>query len=132
MKSVLFLFAMFVYFRLIFGSYLTWHFGRLVPYASELFSREGMISNSQMNPTYGYIPSLLDTYDSPFNVQLLLITLTLLALLFTIGVYRRSTACCLGYGWMILLNRNVLISNPGLAYVGWLLWACVILPPGEG
>jgi hypothetical protein len=34
----------------------------------------------------------------------------------------------LWYGWSCMTNRNVLISNPGIPYVGFLLLTCALLP----
>jgi predicted DCC family thiol-disulfide oxidoreductase YuxK len=52
-------------------------------------------------------------------------------LLFALGWCRRLLALLLWYGWACLLNRNVLIANPSIPFVGWLLLACAILPAGE-
>lgn len=121
----------FAIFRVIFGSYLIIHFYRLIKYGEELFSREGMIQDVTLLPTYGLHPNILFIFDSSVNVTLFLILLTLSSTLLTLGFYRRLNSLFLFYGWTCLLNRNIFISNPGLAYVGWLLLACVIIEPGE-
>lgn len=118
-------------FRIAFGLYLTVHFLALVPYAEELFSRAGMAANPALNPSYGLLPNLLTRWDTPLGATAFLAALALLAGLFTLGCLRRTCALLLWYGWACLLNRNVLISNPGIPYVGWLLLACALVPPGE-
>ena len=121
----------FAAFRILFGSYLTIHFAQLVGYGKELFSKEGMIKDVLKLPTYGIHPNILFVYDQPWFVEAFLIGLTISSALFTLGLCRRVNATLLFYGWTCLLNRNIFISNPGLAYVGWLLLACILIEPGE-
>lgn len=127
----------FALFRILFGTYLTWHFATLIPYASELFSREGMIPDPNMNPTSDIIQfifpaPLLFSIEEPEQVTRLLYTLVLVSLLFAGGVLRPITALFLWFGWTYLFLRNNLIANPGIPYVGWLLLVCTIVPSGEG
>jgi len=112
-------------FQFIFGVYLTIHFAQLVPHVKELFSREGIIGNSQWNPTYGVFPNILNYIDySPIFLSVFLVCLTILSILFAFRLLApRLIAILLWYGWACLLNRNVLISNPGIPYVGLLLLA---------
>jgi len=66
--------------------------------------------------------------DSPEALQAFLYLLAMGSCALAMGVpYPRAVAACLWYGWAALLNRNVLIANPGLAYVGWLLLACTLV-----
>ena len=123
--------SQFSLFRAFFGAYLALHFAQLIPYAPELFSREGMLPEASELPTYGVFPNLLFTLDEPWEVQLFLGVLSYAAASFSVGVYRRRFALLLWYGWACLLNRNPFISNPGLAYVGWLLLMCTLVPKGE-
>jgi predicted DCC family thiol-disulfide oxidoreductase YuxK len=118
-------------FRVVLGLYVAVHFGTLIPYAGELFSRSGMIPNPRLNPTFAIFPNALSLVDSPLGVQLFLGGLCLLAVLFVLGFQRRAAALLLWFGWACLLNRNSLIANPGIPYVGWLLLACALIPPGE-
>lgn len=112
-------------FQFLFGSYLAIHFAQLVPYATELFGRNGMIANPQLSPTYGFFPNILNWLDhSSTFLNIFLISLTILSVLFALRlVAPRLIAFLLWYGWACLLNRNVLISNPGIPYVGLLLLA---------
>jgi hypothetical protein len=112
-------------FQLLFGSYLTIHFAQLVPHATELFGRAGMIADPQWSPTYGYFPNILHFIDySTAFLTVFLISLTCLSALFAVRLIApRFIAFLLWYGWACLLNRNVFISNPGIPYVGLLLLA---------
>ncbi|CAF3328661.1 unnamed protein product [Rotaria socialis] len=112
-------------FQFIFGSYLTIHFINLVPYANELFGRTGMIADPQWNPTYGYFPNIIHWIDySPKLLSIFIIFLAFLSVVFAVRLFTpRVIALLLWYGWACLLNRNVLILNPGIPYVGLLLLA---------
>lgn len=122
----------FSFFRIILGVYLAIHFSDMIPFAKELFSNQGMFPDPSLNPTYKVFPNLLSAVDSPLGSQLFLGALTLLSLLFAAGTkHRNLISLLLWYGWACLLNRNFFISNPGLAFVGWLLLACALIPQGE-
>jgi len=113
------------FFQLFFGFYLTIHFAQLIPHATELFGRDGMIADPQWSPMYGYFPNILHWIDhSPTLLSVFLICLTFLSVMFALRLIApRRIALLLWYGWACLLNRNVLISNPGIPYVGLLLLA---------
>lgn len=121
----------FALYRIVLGIYLTIHFAQLLPVGTEIFSNEGVIKNATILPSYGKMPVFLLDYDSPTVVMIFLISLILCSLLFTFGIYRRLCSLWLYYGWMSLLNRNPLISNPSIGYIGWLLLACSAIPKGE-
>jgi hypothetical protein len=121
----------FAWFRIAFGVYLTVHFAHLLPWGRELFSREGMIADAALNPTHGILPNVLALWDMPAGVTAFLAGLVVLAMLFTLGVARRAAAVLLWYGWACLFNRNVLISNPSIAYVGLLLLLTALVPETE-
>lgn len=121
----------FACFRIIFGIYLTIHFAYLIPYGGELFSREGVLPDFTLNLTHQIFPNLLAHFDSPIFITFFLGILTILSLTFTLGFYRRWMALFLWYGWACLFNRNNLISNPSLPYVGLLLIFMALIPEGE-
>lgn len=81
--------------------------------------------------THGIFPNLLGRLDSPIQVQLFLGLLTLLSIALTLGVLRPVVSVVLWYGWVCLFNRNNLILNPGLPYVGWILLLLAVIPRGE-
>ncbi|TAG08674.1 MAG: DUF393 domain-containing protein [Verrucomicrobia bacterium] len=121
----------FTIFRIIFGSYLVIHFAMLVPYASELFSRDGIISNPHLNPTAGLFPNPL-ALDLPgeFSTGFIVI-LAACSVLFTVGWMRPVMAVLLWFGWTALFHRNNLIGNPSIPYIGLLLLLCSLVPRGE-
>jgi len=121
----------FAWFRIIFGAYLAIHFAHLVPWGAELFSREGVIPRASLNPTHGILPNVLAWWDSPAFVTAFLAALIGLSVLFALGVARHVAALLLWYGWACLFNRNVLISNPSIAYVGLLLLLTTVVPSLE-
>jgi hypothetical protein len=121
----------FAWFRIIFGSYLAVHFAHLVPWGAELFSRDGVIPRASLNPTHGILPNVLAWWDSPAFVTAFLVLLVGLSVLFAVGVARQAAALLMWYGWACLFNRNVLISNPSIAYVGLLLLLTTLVPSRE-
>lgn len=122
----------FALFRWIFGLYLAFHCAHLVPWGVELFSREGVLHDPAINPLYGLFPNPLAWWDAPWAVTAWLAALTLVALAFAAGVARRTAAVALWFGLACLFNRNNLIANPSLPYVGVLLLLTALVPPGEG
>jgi len=121
----------FALFRILFGLYLTFHFFELLFVGKEVFSNEGVISNSQLLPGFGKIPLHIFKYDSPTEIRIFLASLVLCSIMFTIGLFRRIVSLIIFYGWISLLNRNPLISNPSLGYIGWILLACALIPKGD-
>lgn len=121
----------FAWFRIGLGLYLVLRFVGLIPYAREVFSRDGTVPNAELNFTAGILPNPLDHWDQPWQVQAFLGGLALLSLLFAAGVQRRVIAVLLAYGAACLFNRNNLISNPSLPYVGSLLLLSATVPRGE-
>lgn len=121
----------FAIFRLVFGIYLALHFAQLIPYGTELFSNRGVLADPQLNFTFGILPNLLEHYDSAAFVAVFLIVLSILALAFAAGFYRHTAAILLWYGWACLFNRNNLINNPSIPYVGLLLLLTLLVPSGE-
>jgi hypothetical protein len=121
----------FAFFRIDFGLYLAWHFLALIPYGTELFSSQGVLPKAEANLTYRAFPNLLAFADSPLQVTAFLGLCATLAICFAVGWHRRVCAIALWYGWACLFNRNNLISNPGIPYVGLLLTMSVLVPKGE-
>jgi hypothetical protein len=111
--------------------YLAIHFAHLVPWGAELFSRDGVLPTADLNPTYGILPNVLAWWDSAPFVTVFLLALVGLSVLFCLGICRRIAALLLWYGWACLFNRNVLISNPSIPYVGLLLLLTVLVPVTE-
>lgn len=121
----------FALFRIALGFYLFIHFTRLFFVGPELFSNEGVIKDASILPSYKKLPILLFICDSPLIINIFIGSLILSSILFTFGEYRRLNSFWLYYGLMCLLNRNPLISNPSIGYIGWILLACSTIPTGE-
>lgn len=121
----------FSFFRIILGIYLCIHFIYLIPYAPEIWSDQGLLPDPTLNFTYGVIPNLLYYLSGPLEVSIFVGVLAILSFCFLIGFQRPVVALLLWYGWVCLFDRNNLISNPGIPYVGWILLCCVVIPKGE-
>jgi hypothetical protein len=118
-------------FRIAFGAYLAAHFAHLLPYGRELFSNQGTLPDIALSPLGKLFPNVLARWDDPLHVTVFLGALTALSLLFMAGCWRRPVAVLLWYGWACLFNRNPLISNPGIPYVGLLLMLSAVVPASE-
>lgn len=121
----------FAWFRIVFGAYLAIHFAQLVPYAAELFSSAGALPDPRANPMYGILPNVLAYWNTPQFATLFVLALTILSMCFAAGIWRHAAAVLLWYGWACLFNRNVLISNPSIPYVGLLLVLSLLVPARE-
>ena len=121
----------FAIFRFLFGLYLSVHFLRLLPYGTELFSREGVLADPSLNFTHGAFPNLLEWIDDPTGVAIFLISLSALSAVLALGLVRRTASLLLWYGWACLFHRNNFIDNPFVFFGGWLLLVCAVVPRGE-
>jgi len=122
----------FAIFRIIFGLYLMWHFLTLLPDAVELFSSIGVLGDPKLNFTYPIAPwNILYYFDSPTFVGFFVSGLLILSAMLVLGWQRPLVAPLLWFGWACLYNRNNLISNPSIPYIGLLLLLMVIIPKGE-
>ncbi len=118
-------------FRIILGIYLTIHFLLLLPYGTEIWSNLGILPEASLNLTHGFFPNILNHFDDPWMIKCFLLLAVLLAILFTMGIKRQWAGIFLWYVWVCLFDRNNLISNPGIPFVGWLLLCSAFIPPGE-
>ena len=118
-------------FRIYTGAYLLFIFLTAIPSSAAIWSNEGLVPLSTSNLTYGIFPNLLDHYDSPQQILWFLVLLSLLSLMFSMGVARKWVSVLIWYGWTCLFNRNNLTLNPSIQYIGWLLLACCFIPSGE-
>lgn len=118
-------------FRIIFASYLIWHFSLLIPDASIIWSSAGLLSDASLNLTYGFFPNILNYWDSPDFITSFILILLGLSISLLFGFQRPWVAFLLWYGWACLFHRNNLIANPGIPMVGWLLLVLAVIPKGE-
>ena len=114
----------FVIFRPIFGAYILWHLLDVLPYVDELFG-DDMPYDYKLSPIYGILPNIVDDITSAYFI---LMTMIFFSILYTIGFAFKLSSLILYVGWTILFNRNFLISNPGIPYVGWILLASMFVP----
>lgn len=117
-------------FRVLFGVYLASHFAQLLPWGTELFSNEGMLPDASLSPLYPLFPNVLFVLDSPATVSALLFAGIVLSGLLIVGWRDRIAAVGVWYVWACLFDRNPLISNPSIPFVGWMLLAHACLPRG--
>lgn len=109
----------------ILGGYLAYHFAALVPWATELFSREGMLPRGTLSPLLHAFPNVLALHDGWLFVTLFVASGALAATLLALGVRRRATALWCLFVLACVFGRNPLIRNPSLPYVGLALLAVV-------
>lgn len=123
----------FAVFRIIFGLYLLQHFIGLLPVGAEVFSNAGVLADPRLSPTNAIFPNPLATSwgGTPGFVTGFIAVLAGLSIAFLLGAWRRIAALLLWFGWACLFNRNNLISNPSLPYIGLILAFCVLIPDGE-
>ncbi len=122
----------FALFRVLLGVYLAIHFAMLVPYGAELFGSTGVLPDPRLNLIPPIFPNVLNAELASGTISLFLVALVLIALLFATGIWRRTAAVILWYGWACLFNRNNLIANPSIPYVGLLILLTTLVPLGEG
>ena len=121
----------FALFRAVFGLWLAWHFAELAPWAPELFSAAGTLPDPALNPVHGILPNPLAWIGAPWFSVAWCVLGAGLALLLAAGWRRVPVALALWFVWAALFNRNVLISNPSIPYVGLLLLLLALVPDGE-
>jgi predicted DCC family thiol-disulfide oxidoreductase YuxK len=110
-------------FRILFGSYLAVHFLYLLPWVSEVFSSQGMLSDAALSPLIHFFPNMLSMIDSPNFLIFFVGTAAIAAICFTLGYKEKYAAIFMWYVLACLFTRNPLIANPSLPYVGWMLLA---------
>ncbi len=120
----------FTVFRVLLGLYVAVHAFALVPYAEELFGPGGMLPDPALNPAFGVFPNplFLPQAQAAGVATAFCAALGALGLMLAAGLGRRPVALLLWFGWACLFHRNVLIANPSLPYVGFLLLVCAVVP----
>lgn len=118
--------------RVALGVYLAWHFAALLPYAGELFSREGILPDARLSPIAGAFPNVLVLFDAPAVATGLVVCGAVAGLALALGVAGRAAALTAWYVLACLLGRNPLIANPSLPFVGWVLLALALSPRARG
>lgn len=121
----------FAAFRIALGLYLVQHFLLLIPWAPELFSRDGLLPDATLNFTHGVLPNPLEWWDTPAVATGFVVVMLVLSIALTLGVFRRTACLLLWYGWACLFGRNNLISNPSIPYIGLIFLLMTLVPLGE-
>ncbi len=121
----------FTTFRILLGVYLIIHFLALVPYAAELFSDSGILSDLTLNPFSASWPNPLFCWRSPAAASSLIIIAVLAAVKLSCGWHRKLSAVILIFIWSCLFTANPFIANPSLGYIGLLLALTLCIPAGE-
>lgn len=115
-------------YRAILGLYLCVHFVGLIPWGVEMFSNEGVLADAATSPFAYVFPNILSFFDAPWFVVGLLVAAAAGSVAFAAGFKDRIVAVFLWYVWACLFGRNPLISNPSLAFIGWMLLLHAALP----
>ena len=114
--------------RVCFGLYLLSHFLILLPWGPELFSSRGALPHGNMSPLFHVFPNVFLLSDQPLFVQGCLLIAAMSSGFLMIGRLDRGMAILLWYLWACLYDRNPLIGNPSLPFVGWMLLAYALIP----
>ncbi len=118
----------FSFFRILLGIYLFIHFLDLIPYAPEIFSSQGMLSDGSLSPLIHIFPNIFLINDSPHFVQAVIASGLVGALFVIAGCKDKFASVWILYVLACLFGRNPLIANPALPYVGFMLLCMAFLP----
>lgn len=114
--------------RVLLGFYFLYNLFMVLPYAGEMYGRNGLMSDPALNWNYGYFPNLLNHYDSTYQVQLFISAMIASSIFLLLGLQWRFFSLLLWYGWTGLFNRNFITENPHISYLGWLLVILIFIP----
>lgn len=114
--------------RVAIGLQLAVHYARLYPWATTLYSDQGMLADPTRNPVaIGLSP--LHHLDAPWMIQAVVLGLVGLSLAFAAGLLTRTSGVLLALGAAALWHRNMLTLNPSLPYLGFFLLAHAFARP---
>jgi len=116
--------------RILFGLYLVYYYFGLLPYGTELFSRDGFVADFVLgNRTL--FPEFMLNWDSATQVQIMIGLCGLFSILITLGYFRKVAAFGLWLLTMWFYNRNPYTNSPEYSFINWLIFACMFIPTGE-
>ena len=127
-KKVLFDGKIFTIWRSLFGFYFIYYAIRMLPYASEIYSRGGIVPSATLNWTYGLFPDIFYFFDSPQMVVIAHICILVAGGGVLFGYFPRVACFIIFYLQTALYNRNVLTDDPSMAFIGLLLLTLVLIP----
>ncbi|HTU23350.1 MAG TPA: DCC1-like thiol-disulfide oxidoreductase family protein [Gemmataceae bacterium] len=116
-------------YRAVFAMYLLAHFLPFLPWGRKVFLKAPLSLPSSATSLEHVFPNVPVLSDSPAVAAVLLAAGAVLSVFFGIGLFDRAAALGLWYIWACLFDRDPLIANPSIPFVGWLLLAHVFLPP---
>lgn len=116
--------------RVAIGVQLAVHYARLFPWATTLYSDQGMLADPAHNPVaLGFSP--LHHLDAPWMIQATVLGLIVLSLAHAAGLWTRTAGVLLALGAAALWHRNMLTLNPSLPYLGFWLLAQAFARPNQ-
>jgi hypothetical protein len=120
----------FAVFRILLGASLAAQLVSWWPHAEELLSDRGFPALGR-GGLAGVFPSPLTAWSEPWEVRIFLAVVGVVCVAFTLGWARRACAVALWYGWTCAGHASPLLLTVASPFVGWLLLATVLVPPGE-
>jgi hypothetical protein len=124
----------FVVFRIALGAYFVGFGTLLLPYAPELLSDQGILEHywRGFRLFAGALPNVLEYDTSPAIAYAVVAAMIASGIGISLGLCRRTCALVAWYTLACVVNRNAGLANPSIPFVGWLCFATVIVPLGEG
>ena len=113
--------------RAFFGLCMLFYVLDLARLGAALYSDQGMLPDGRARAIGGLIPNVLMFNDGPGFVTGLCLLGAVLACLLCIGVYDRIAAGLIWYILACLHMRNPLANGEGVALLGWLLLAHILI-----
>ena len=110
-----------------FGLCMVFYLLDLARLGATLYSNQGFLPDGRARAIGGLIPNVLMLNDGPGFVTGLGLLGAVLALLLCIGVYDRIAAGAIWYIIACLHMRNPLAGGEGVALLGWLLLAHILI-----
>lgn len=116
--------------RIVLGAFLFIHFARILPYAGELFSGEGLFPAASFRQ-FG-APTIFRYFDSVIFCQFFLAGACALSLAFAAGCQRRICGFLLWVALTQLCSKNFFYYELEFGPIGWLLLASSLIPEPKG
>lgn len=116
------------FFRISLGLFAFFHFLHLLPWCSEIFSNQGLITDATFSPLMGILPNPLLWLDNPVSVVMLVVLSIIASIGLMVGKFDRVATIFLTISFAWLLQRNPLIANPSLPMMGWMLLFHAFVP----
>ena len=115
-------------FRAAFGGTLFIQFVQGTPFGTELFSKSRVLVGNSTDPLEPMLSNFLSGSTSSGAVLSLLALGAVTSIALAIGYRDRLSALVLSIVWASSITPSSLLSNPGLAFIGGLLLAHVMMP----